>query len=119
MFKIQDAQRLQRNDDNLVALEKKVTGEYLEVLKQEEVFLKQKSRMQWLELGDQNNKFFHWSIMARRNKNHMKRIVSKENVVIEDEGEIRDEAERYFKNIMGSVTRTSDITMQWEVDSAE
>lgn len=46
--------------------------------------------------------------MARRNKNHMKRIVSKDNVIIEDEEEIRDEAEKYFKNILGLLNRAID-----------
>lgn len=40
----------------------------------------------------------------------MSRIVSKDNVIIEDEVEIRDEAERYFKNILGSLNKTSDTT---------
>lgn len=33
MFKIQDSWRIQRNGDDLAALEKRVTGEYLEALK--------------------------------------------------------------------------------------
>jgi len=32
---------------------------YVSTIKAEEAFLKQKARNQWLQLGDQNNAFFH------------------------------------------------------------
>jgi hypothetical protein len=35
---------------------------YVSITKAEESFLKQKARNQWLELGDQNNSFFHRSL---------------------------------------------------------
>lgn len=72
MFQIQDARRISPGDDHLAKLEKEVTHDYISTLKLEESMLKQKSRVQWLELGDGNNKFFHRSLMVRRNKNQIR-----------------------------------------------
>jgi hypothetical protein len=42
--------------------EKECLHAYVSITKAEEYFLKQKARNQWLQLGDQNNSFFHRSL---------------------------------------------------------
>ncbi|XP_022014453.1 uncharacterized protein LOC110913945 [Helianthus annuus] len=46
---------------------------YKEAVKDESLFLKQKSKVEWLSLGDSNSKYFHNVIKA---KNHRSRIFS-------------------------------------------
>jgi hypothetical protein len=42
---------------------------FVSFAKAEEYFLKQKSRNQWLQLGDQNNGFFHRFLKVKQAKN--------------------------------------------------
>jgi hypothetical protein len=45
---------------------------YVSITKAEESFLKQKARNQWLQLGDQNNSFFHHTLRIQNAKSTMK-----------------------------------------------
>lgn len=45
------------------ALEKSLLQEYNEILQQEELYWFQKSRVQWLQLGDKCTGFFHATIL--------------------------------------------------------
>lgn len=54
--------------------------------------LRQKTRIQWLEVGDGNNKIFHRSLLARRNKTQIWKIKTYDWRVIENEDGIREEA---------------------------
>jgi hypothetical protein len=59
---------------HLYDLSKKKKGEeclhaYVSITKAGESFLKQKARNQWLQLGDQNNSFFHRSLRVQNVKN--------------------------------------------------
>ncbi|KAL1215901.1 hypothetical protein V5N11_029180 [Cardamine amara subsp. amara] len=66
----------------------------------EEAFLKQKSKIHWLAVGDQNNKYFHRVSQARRSRNAIRVIqnVSGENI-FSVEG-IKKEAESWFKGFL-------------------
>lgn len=48
---------------------KECLHEYVFIAKAEEAFLKQKARNQWLQLGDQNNSYFHCIVKVRASKN--------------------------------------------------
>lgn len=65
-------------------LENELLEELQKVLKLEEEFWKLKSRIQWIQDGDANTKFFHLTTLQRRRKN---RIFS-----------IRDEAGNWLHN---------------------
>lgn len=53
----------------LYNLEKTLTAEYNAVLEQEELIWFQKSRSNWVQLGDRNTRFFHTTTLIRRNRN--------------------------------------------------
>lgn len=55
--------------------EKECLHEYISISKAEEAFLKQKSRNQWLNLGDQNNLYFHRIVRVRNSKNVIKSLM--------------------------------------------
>lgn len=59
-----------------------------EIWNQEEIFWAQKSRIQWLQCGDQNSKFFHLSTIQRRSRNRITRICLSDETCIEDEEQI-------------------------------
>jgi hypothetical protein len=46
-------------DPGKLKREKECFHEFVSISKAEENFLKQKSRVNWLKLGDQNNAYFH------------------------------------------------------------
>lgn len=100
LYNIQDAHRQNWDDSNLAVMEKEVAVEYSRVLELEESLLRQKSRFQWLELGDANNSFFHRSLMVRRNRNQINHIQKEDGSFMQEENEIRDAAEMYFQNIL-------------------
>ncbi|KAJ0886252.1 putative RNA-directed DNA polymerase transcription factor bZIP family [Helianthus annuus] len=74
--------------------------EYKIALADEEYMLKQKSRVHWLKVGDQNTKFFHKSVKNRECRNRV-------NVIKDLEGtehygdKVGDALVKYFKGIMG------------------
>ena len=63
-------------------------------------FLKQKARVQWLKLGDQNTNFSHKAIKARNSRNTIKVITLANGCRIEDPENIKQEAVAHFQNIL-------------------
>ena len=55
----------------LIDLEKQLIAELEEVLSQEEIIWLQKSRQDWLCLGDRNTTYFHKKIASRRRRNNI------------------------------------------------
>ena len=66
----------------------------------EEGFLKQKSRIQWLKLGDQNTSFFLKAIKSRNARNSIKVLTLASGGRIEDPEDIKQEAIAHFQNIL-------------------
>ena len=87
-------------DPSLLDDERKWLKRYHDLAIAEEGFLKQKSRVQWLKLGDQNTNYFHKAIKARNARNAIKILTSGNGCRIEDPVEIKEEAVRYFKEIL-------------------
>ncbi|KAJ6425788.1 hypothetical protein OIU84_026379 [Salix udensis] len=54
-----------------ISAEKDMANRYAQLSKEEESFYKQRSRVQWLTLGDRNTAFFHISLMHRRMRNRI------------------------------------------------
>ena len=87
-------------DHVLMDIEGNCLKAYRDLAYAEEGFLKQKSRVQWLNLGDQNTTFFHKAVKARNARNAIKVITSENGCRIVDPLAIKDEAVQYFKNIL-------------------
>ncbi|GAV66479.1 hypothetical protein CFOL_v3_09989 [Cephalotus follicularis] len=62
---------LNPSDAGLLLKEKHFLSKLWKLKEEEESFLKQKSRISWLRLGDPSNKFFHRSISALHHINHI------------------------------------------------
>lgn len=65
----------------------------------EELFRKQKSRINWLQHGDQNTRFFHTSVMQRRSFNRISCVEDVNGVWTTDPHDIQEEFQRFFSGI--------------------
>lgn len=64
----------------------------------DEGFLKQKSKLHWLKVGDRNNAYFHRSTQIRKMRNSIREIVDNNRDTLKTGEEIKGEAERFFKD---------------------
>lgn len=69
---------------------------WLHVAELEENFLKRKSKLHWLDVGDQNNTTCHNSIKTRQAQNSMREIRCHDGRIVKKHSEIKWEAERFF-----------------------
>ena len=90
------------NDSGLVRNEKICLKNLHELARAEEGFLKQKSRIQWLKLGDKNTNFFHKAVKARNSKCSIKSITLENGCRIEDPASIGQEFVNHFQSVLGS-----------------
>jgi len=67
---------------------------------QEEILWKQKSRFRWLKKGDRNKKFFHNSLLQRRNQNNITNISRTSRERVESTEDIEKELINYFKLLL-------------------
>ena len=90
------------NDSDFVGNEKMCLKNFHDLARAEEGFLKQKSRIQWLKLGDQNSQYFHKVVKARNSKNSIKSITLENNCRIDYPTTIRREFVMHFQTVLGS-----------------
>jgi hypothetical protein len=65
--------------------ERATANHYMQLCKDEESFFWQKSRIQWLQLGDKNTKFFHKSLLHRQARNHIHSLTDATGTLIHDQ----------------------------------
>ena len=73
------------------------------LLVKEEKMWHQRSRINWLQSGDQNTKFFHTHASRRKRGNWIQGIEDSDGVWHEDIGKIEDVAVQYFTNLFTSM----------------
>lgn len=66
----------------------------------EEKFLRQRSKIFWLKVGDQNSKAFYSAITARRARNAIREIISPDGATLTSQTAIKDEAVRFFSDFL-------------------
>ncbi|KAF8377878.1 hypothetical protein HHK36_031266 [Tetracentron sinense] len=72
------------------------------LLNTEENVLRQRSRIQWLRLGDNNNKFFYRSLSSRNHKNRINSIKNESGNMISSEEEVAALAKGYFSSLLAA-----------------
>ena len=82
--------------------EKSCLKNYHDLAIAEEGFLKQKSRVQWLKLGDQKTSFFHKIVKAHNARSALKVITLENGCRTEDPAAIKQEAISHFQGILCS-----------------
>ncbi|CAN6893929.1 unnamed protein product [Brassica oleracea] len=63
-------------------------------------FLKKRSKLHWLNIGDQNNKTYHSAIAAREAVNGIREIRCRDGTLVNDENGIKEEAESFFREFL-------------------
>lgn len=82
-----------------LSLENTLIAEFNEILKREEEFWKLKFRVQWLNEGDANTKFFHTTTIDRRRKNRILGLNDSIGNWTFDKGAINNIILNHLKNI--------------------
>ncbi|KAM1727381.1 hypothetical protein ACFX12_018028 [Malus domestica] len=80
----------------LLRLNTSLSKEYNNLLEQEEIFWKQKSRVKWLQEGDRNTRFFHLSTIIRRRRNKIEGLWNNDGVWVEDKEDLKQIAVHHF-----------------------
>ncbi|KAI3472118.1 hypothetical protein Pfo_029606 [Paulownia fortunei] len=88
-------------DNTLHHKERVLLKDFHELSNAEESFMKQKSRIQWLNLRDQNTSFFHKQFKQRNNTNRIMKVVLEDNSVVAEYDKMKLEIVEYFKNLLG------------------
>ncbi|XP_026378461.1 uncharacterized protein LOC113272885 [Papaver somniferum] len=96
-----------RND--LVVKEKEVVKTYAKLARCEESINKEKSKVQWMEAGDLNTRFFHNSLKERRSKNNILVLNSREDIKLEDVKLIGEECVNFFSEFFSGNSNQGDI----------
>ena len=91
-----------RNDPALVDRIRETKTEINNMLHQEELAWRQRSRAIWLSAGDKNTKFFHQRATQRKRKNQIRGLFNKIGEWCSDEEQIADTAVEYFQDLFTS-----------------
>ncbi|XP_062118997.1 uncharacterized protein LOC133832703 [Humulus lupulus] len=73
-----------------------------DLLRKEEVFWHQRSRIQWLKAGDQNTKFFHQKARERQKNNSIKGIFNDGNEWCTSDSEISEITMKFYNSLFTS-----------------
>lgn len=66
----------------------------------EEGYLKQKSKLHWLDVGDKNNKYFHNAVKTRLAQNAIREIHCSDGSIATKQEDIKTEAVRFFEDFL-------------------
>ncbi|KAG5556480.1 hypothetical protein RHGRI_006924 [Rhododendron griersonianum] len=69
------------------------------IMAREEMYLHQRSRVNWLNYGDRNSKFFYTTLIQRRQRNQILRLKAHDGVWKESEDDINLEIGHYFTSL--------------------
>lgn len=97
---IKQAETLAAPTPHAIEAEKELYKKWHFLSELEEGFLKQRAKLHWLSVGDQNNKYFHQSVEIRKMQNSIREIVTPAGEVLTTKEDIKSEAERFFKDFL-------------------
>ncbi|GKV02389.1 hypothetical protein SLEP1_g14827 [Rubroshorea leprosula] len=83
--------------EDLVLVEQEQARKVAELSLAEEAFLKQKSRVHWLQEGDQNTTYFHKVMKVRQSKNLIKELHTEDDKILTEHEDIANEAIGFTK----------------------
>nr|GEW54661.1 hypothetical protein [Tanacetum cinerariifolium] len=89
-------------------IEAKAFKAYKSALRDEESFLKQKAKIQWLDEGEKNSKYFHNVIKGRLNKNIISYIYDLNGNDFHGNN-VEEQFVKYFKNVLGTSSSVNPI----------
>nr|GEY61022.1 hypothetical protein [Tanacetum cinerariifolium] len=93
--------------------ELRVLKDYKAALKDEELFLRQKAKVEWLKASDKNSKYFHNVVRGRCNRNIISYIENMDDVPFHGNN-VGDQLVNHFKNVLG---QSSEVLPFFDLDS--
>lgn len=84
------------HDFYLERLNKKLIEELQSILLEEVAYWKQKSRDQWLALGDKNTSYFHSPATLNKGRNHIWAVKHYNDILILDKESLKNLAKDFF-----------------------
>ncbi|XP_031255913.1 uncharacterized protein LOC116113894 [Pistacia vera] len=88
-----------------ISEERNLANQYFSLCRDEEAFFKQRSRVQWLNLGDQNTKFFHKSLIHRQVRNRIHGLTDGHGTHITDSQGLGRLAVGFFQDLLTAPSR--------------
>jgi hypothetical protein len=79
--------------------EKKLTEKIKEVLYQEEVWIRQRSRVMWLKAGDRNSAYFHAQVAQRKRRNKIIALQRSDGTWCEDAVSVGREIQDFYTDM--------------------
>jgi len=101
MDKAQEALHTAHENPTLCMQERDAVRKYASTVRAEESFFKQKARIQWLSLGDQNTNYFHKSVNGRQNRNKLLSLTREDGEVVKGHEVVKSEVIAYFHRVLG------------------
>ena len=89
-------------DSELLSQEKTAVWKLNKALMEEECFLRQKSRVKWLDKGDKNNKFFFSKIKTNWNRNKILSVADHNGEMVFGQKQVAKVAVDFFQNLLGN-----------------
>ncbi|KAK1321250.1 hypothetical protein QJS10_CPA03g00836 [Acorus calamus] len=74
------------------------------LLATEESMIRQKSRQNWLQLGDSNTAFFYASFAGRKAQNTLRRVTLSDGSISEDPAVVKNEVVSFFSNLLNQTS---------------
>ena len=68
--------------------------------RQEGIFWQQKARVKWLQKGERNTKFFHYSVIQNKSSSRIQKLKKRDGSRVEIEWEIEAELMQHFSEIL-------------------
>ncbi|XP_048502731.1 uncharacterized protein LOC125498546 [Beta vulgaris subsp. vulgaris] len=99
----------QRQDGEICAKEKEAANEYRKVHAHYISFLQQKSKYEWIKMGDENTSLFHRAIRKRRTQNAIYGIHDINGTWVEGE-KVAEAFIEYYKGLLGTAKEGSSMT---------
>ena len=111
------------NDQEIRSKEREACYHYNKLSTNAKSFFKQRSRVQWLKLGDKNTTFFYRSLLHRRARNHIHSFTSDTGEVVREPVAMGNMAATYFQTLISdpniSTDNRSENTMYTKTISRE
>ncbi|KAK1305594.1 hypothetical protein QJS10_CPA10g00686 [Acorus calamus] len=101
---------LQRDPLNstLISRETRERILYKSLLSREESMIRQKSRQNWLQLGDSNSAFFYASFAGRKAQNTLRRVILPNGNISEDPALVKAHVVSYFSELLNRPCQSND-----------
>ncbi|KAL5184132.1 Transposon TX1 uncharacterized protein [Glycine soja] len=91
-----------RMDDNLIDTVKKCTERVINWNEMEGNMLRQRAKVDWLRMGDENNAFFHSIIKAKHQNRSMSILQKGDGTILTEQSDIHNEVMEFYRKLMGS-----------------